>query len=302
MRIFNELRYPSSNLSEIFTQRMFQASFEKIWKIFFELSRGQAWSYRRTDRQTDRQTDGQTDRQTDRRTDAGNDNTPPALGPRGKKVCLYGKKANISNSCYKGESFFYTPFKFYQYCNIIYTLSKLIPLLLTQPKFGTFKHEQYSCHLTDDILECLYLKDNICSLTQFYWSVFQVFRIMLCAKQIEWIKKSLYDNNCNRCNIFGKYIFIHAMCLYVYLLYNSYKDISYEYTHTIIIWGSVSPEAIAIPSMVKWFCQLPPVYSLTKTELENSIKQNMFFDNLMIKINNKHPTYLALTNALKYAD
>ena len=84
MRIFNELRYPSSNLSEIFTQRMFQASFEKIWKIFFELSRGQAWSYGRTDRQTDRQTDGQTDRQTDRRTDAGNDNTPPALGPRGK--------------------------------------------------------------------------------------------------------------------------------------------------------------------------------------------------------------------------
>ena len=80
MRIFNELRYPSSNLSEIFTQRMFQASFEKIWKIFFELSRGQAWSYGRTDRQTD----GQTDRQTDRRTDAGNDNTPPALGPRGK--------------------------------------------------------------------------------------------------------------------------------------------------------------------------------------------------------------------------
>ena len=84
MRIFNELRYPSSNLSEIFTQRMFQASFEKIWKIFFELSRGQAWSYGRTDRQTDRQTDGRTDRQTDRRTEAGNDNTPPALGPRGK--------------------------------------------------------------------------------------------------------------------------------------------------------------------------------------------------------------------------
>ena len=84
MRIFNELRYPSSNLSEIFTQRMFQASFEKIWKIFFELSRGQAWSYGRTDRQTDRRTDRRTDRQTDRRTDAGNDNTPPALGPRGK--------------------------------------------------------------------------------------------------------------------------------------------------------------------------------------------------------------------------
>ena len=38
----------------------------------------------RTDRQTDGQTDGRTDRQTDRRTDAGNDNTPPALGPRGK--------------------------------------------------------------------------------------------------------------------------------------------------------------------------------------------------------------------------
>ena len=56
MRIFNELRYPSSNLSEIFTQRMFQASFEKIWKIFFELLRGQAWSYGRTDRQTDRRT------------------------------------------------------------------------------------------------------------------------------------------------------------------------------------------------------------------------------------------------------
>ena len=85
MRIFNELRYPSSNLSEIFTQRMFQASFEKIWKIFFELSRGQAWSYGRTDRQTDRQTDGQTDR----RTDAGNDNTPPALGPRGKNCTFH---------------------------------------------------------------------------------------------------------------------------------------------------------------------------------------------------------------------
>ena len=88
MRIFNELRYPSSNLSEIFTQRMFQASFEKIWKIFFELSRGQAWSYGRTDRQTD----GQTDRQTDRRTDAGNDNTPPALGPRGKNGYVIGCK------------------------------------------------------------------------------------------------------------------------------------------------------------------------------------------------------------------
>ena len=37
-----------------------------------------------TDGQTDRRTDRQTDRQTDRRTDAGNDNTPPALGPRGK--------------------------------------------------------------------------------------------------------------------------------------------------------------------------------------------------------------------------
>ena len=92
MRIFNELRYPSSNLSEIFTQRMFQASFEKIWKIFFELSRGQAWSYGRTDRQTDRQTDGQTDRQTDRRTDAGNDNTPPALGPRGNKILFLETK------------------------------------------------------------------------------------------------------------------------------------------------------------------------------------------------------------------
>ena len=44
----------------------------------------------RTDRQTDGQTDGrtdrQTDRQTDRRTDAGNNNTPPALGPRGKNT------------------------------------------------------------------------------------------------------------------------------------------------------------------------------------------------------------------------
>ena len=37
-----------------------------------------------TDRRTDGRTDGQTDRQTDRRTDAGNDNTPPALGPRGE--------------------------------------------------------------------------------------------------------------------------------------------------------------------------------------------------------------------------
>ena len=45
MCIFNELRHPWSNFSELFTQRIFQPIFKKISKIFPELSRGQAWSY-----------------------------------------------------------------------------------------------------------------------------------------------------------------------------------------------------------------------------------------------------------------
>ena len=43
----------SETVSEIFTQRIFQLSFEKIWKIFLELSRGQARLYERADRRTD---------------------------------------------------------------------------------------------------------------------------------------------------------------------------------------------------------------------------------------------------------
>ena len=52
MCIFNGLRFPSSNKFEIFTQRMFQSSFKRIWKIFFDLSHRQAWSYGWTERRT----------------------------------------------------------------------------------------------------------------------------------------------------------------------------------------------------------------------------------------------------------
>ena len=59
MHIFDELWYPSMNLSEIFIH---------------------------TDWQTYEQKDGRTDRDTDRRTEAGNLNTPSVLGPRGNDV------------------------------------------------------------------------------------------------------------------------------------------------------------------------------------------------------------------------
>ena len=55
--------------------RQVSKKFEKYFSSY------RADKHGHTDGQTDRQTDGQTDR----RTDAGNDNTPPALGPRGKK-------------------------------------------------------------------------------------------------------------------------------------------------------------------------------------------------------------------------
>ena len=72
MRIFDVLRHPPSNISEIITQRISQTSFKKIWKWVPELSRRQAWSY------------GQTDRQSCGWTDTGNDNTP--IGPWGRWI------------------------------------------------------------------------------------------------------------------------------------------------------------------------------------------------------------------------
>ena len=59
--------------------RQVSKKFEKYFSSY------RADKHGHTDGQTDRRTDRQTDRQTDRRTDAGNDNTPPALGPRGNK-------------------------------------------------------------------------------------------------------------------------------------------------------------------------------------------------------------------------
>ena len=50
--VHNGLRFPSSNKFEIFAQRMFQSSFKRIWKIFFDLSHRQAWSYGWTERRT----------------------------------------------------------------------------------------------------------------------------------------------------------------------------------------------------------------------------------------------------------
>ena len=82
MHKFNDLRYPPSNLSQIFTQRIFQPSFKKISKRFLDLSRRQAWSYW--------QKEGRTGRGMDRRTNVGNDNTLSAIGPSGRVVGWVG--------------------------------------------------------------------------------------------------------------------------------------------------------------------------------------------------------------------
>ena len=102
--IFNELRYPWSNLSEILIQIISQPRFKTISKIFLELSQGQAWSDGRTDRQTERQTDThthKTDGRTVRQTDTGNDNNP-ALVPGGNKNSnRYGTTVNPTGSTAK---------------------------------------------------------------------------------------------------------------------------------------------------------------------------------------------------------
>ena len=56
--------------------------------------------------------------------------------------------------------------------------------------------------------------------------------------------------------------------------------------NSIIIGGSVSVEATAESSMVRWFSWLLPEYYLTETEMEKTLY-------------NTHPSCLALTNALK---
>ena len=69
------------------TQRIFYPSLKKkkIWKIFPELSHGQAWTYRWTSGRTGKRTDGYTDEPTD----AGNDNFPSASGLKVKKHIIY---------------------------------------------------------------------------------------------------------------------------------------------------------------------------------------------------------------------
>ena len=81
MSISNELRYISSNLSELFTHRIFQTSFKKTEEIFPELWRGQVL---RTERQTDGEKDRPAEGRIDRQADAGNDNNHPVTGWSGK--------------------------------------------------------------------------------------------------------------------------------------------------------------------------------------------------------------------------
>ena len=45
VHVFNELRYPLSNLFKLSSWRIFQLSFKSIWKTFLDLSHGQASSY-----------------------------------------------------------------------------------------------------------------------------------------------------------------------------------------------------------------------------------------------------------------
>ena len=76
-----ELWYPWSNPKNILSK--FKK--KKIWKIFPELSHGQAWTYRWTSGRTGKRTDGYTDEPTD----AGNDNFPSASGLKVKKHIIY---------------------------------------------------------------------------------------------------------------------------------------------------------------------------------------------------------------------
>ena len=68
MSISNELQYPSSNLSEIFTQRNFQPRFKKI-KKYFSSYRADKLDIRK-DKQRERKTDRHRDEYTDRQTQA----------------------------------------------------------------------------------------------------------------------------------------------------------------------------------------------------------------------------------------
>ena len=91
MSISYELRYPSSSLSEISTQKILSPCLKKIKQLFSELSRGQAW-------RAEGQTGGDKDRPADRQTDAGNDNYPPSsrwYGLKSPSVAFYATQIDL---------------------------------------------------------------------------------------------------------------------------------------------------------------------------------------------------------------